>query len=90
VVKSNNEALQVAESTQVEYVCLKIEKFNVVEIVPCPPGLVLTKEENQIGHVINVLAKDGWRLLPGQGTVTPGNFGFHQGCFLIMLREKQV
>jgi hypothetical protein len=79
-----------ADFTQVEYVCIKIQESDVVEVVPCPPGFTLTKEEKQIGHVINVLAKDGWRLLSGQGTITPGNLGFHHACFVIIVREKGV
>jgi hypothetical protein len=79
-----------AEFTQVKYLCIKIDESDVVEIVPCPPGFTLNKEEKQIGHVINVLAKDGWRLLPGQGTITPGDSGWHHLCFLIMVREKSV
>lgn len=78
------------DATHVEYICIKIDESVVAEIVPCPPGFTLDKEEKQIGQVINVLAKDGWRLLPGQGTLTPGNSGWHHVCFLLMVRERRA
>ena len=90
MVESRSEATQMAELTQVEYVCIKIDESKVAEIVPCPSGFTLNKEEREIGHVINELAKDGWRLLPGQGAITPASSGCHHTCFLIMVREKSV